>query len=265
MSRARILRVARYRFRDAPHVGFLDGRHFVRLDGPPWEGGRETGARDPVAEAVLLPPCSPTKIVCAGLNYRDHVAESSSMAAARPTDEPVIFLKPPTAVIASGEAIRYPAGVERVDPEAEMAVVIGRRARRLALGDVPMVVAGLTCLNDVTARDLQRRDVQWTRAKGFDTFAPLGPWVAVGLSPRGLQVTCRVNGAVRQAGNTADQLVPVPELVRFVSHVMTLEPGDVIATGTPGGVAPVRPGDLVEVEVEGVGVLENRVVWGDDE
>ena len=174
----------------------------------------------------------------------------------------MLFLKPPSSVIASGQAIRYPSGVTRLDPEAELGVVIGTRACRVGVGQAMAHVAGLTCVNDVTARNFQKRDGQWTRAKGFDTFAPLGPWIAVGLPPDGLGIECRVNGRARQRGNTSDLLFPVAYLVSFISQVMTLEPGDVIATGTPAGIAPVEVGDRVEVEVEGVGVLENRVERG---
>jgi 2-keto-4-pentenoate hydratase/2-oxohepta-3-ene-1,7-dioic acid hydratase in catechol pathway len=213
---------------------------------------------------ALLPPAAPTKIVCIGLNYRAHLAESPSVApGAEAPREPLLFLKPPSALIAHGEAIRYPPGVTRLDPEAELAVVIGRRARRVAEERALECVAGLTAFDDVSARNYQRADGQWTRAKGFDTFAPMGPWIAIGLDPSDLGVECRVNGEPRQRARTSDLLFPVPFLVSFVSHVMTLEPGDVIATGTPAGVAPVRPGDRVEVEVEGIGVLANRVEpWG---
>jgi len=255
-----VLHVARYRCDGVERVGIRDGDHFARLDAPPWEGGRASGARDPIAAAELLPPVTPTKIVCVGLNYHAHVAESASVVpGAAPAEEPLLFLKPPSAVIASGAPIRYPNGVTRLDPEAELAVVIGRRARRIPLEAAAAHVAGYTCFNDVTARNYQKRDAQWTRAKGFDTFAPLGPWVTVGLSPDRLSVECRVNGTRRQLGNTADLLFPVPFLISHVSHIMTLEPGDVIATGTPAGVAPIEVGDLVEVEVEGIGVLANRV------
>ncbi|HEY2955986.1 MAG TPA: fumarylacetoacetate hydrolase family protein [Candidatus Eisenbacteria bacterium] len=252
--------IARYKLNGQTHLGRLDGARFVRLSAPPWEGGRETGESDPAGEARLLPPVTPTKIVCVGLNYRAHIAESVTAApGAQPPAEPLIFLKPPSAVIASGEAIRYPKGVSRLDPEAELAVVIGRRARAVPLERALDFVAGLTCFNDVSARNFQRSDGQWTRAKGFDTFAPLGPWVAVGLEADGLAVECRVNGVRRQHGNTSELLFPVPDLVRFVSSIMTLEPGDVIATGTPAGVAPVTQGDRIEIEIEGIGVLENRV------
>ena len=255
-----ILHIARYRVDGAEHVGRHDGQHLHRMTAPPWADGRETGERDPVDSCTLLAPVTPSKIVCVGLNYRAHIAESMSVApGAKAPVEPLLFLKPPSAVIASGGAIRYPAGVTRLDPEAELAVIIGRRTSRVSPEDAPRHVAGLTCFNDVSARNYQKQDGQWTRAKGFDTFAPLGPWVAVGLPPDALTVECRVNGQVRQKGNTSDLLFPVPYLVSFISGVMTLEPGDVIATGTPAGIAPIQAGDVVEVEVEGVGVLRNPV------
>jgi 2-keto-4-pentenoate hydratase/2-oxohepta-3-ene-1,7-dioic acid hydratase in catechol pathway len=254
--------IARYAAAGAVHFGRREDGAFVRLSAAPWEGGRETGERDAASAVLLLAPVVPTKIVCVGLNYRAHIAESVTGRHTGPPPEPLLFLKPPSAVIASGAAIRYPRGVTRLDPEAELAVVIGRRARAVPRARALEHVAGLTCFNDVSARNYQRSDGQWTRAKGFDTFAPLGPWVAVGLEAEGLMVECRVNGERRQSGNTKDLLFPVPELVRFVSSVMTLEPGDVIATGTPAGVAPVAVGDRIEIQIEGIGVLENRVEAG---
>lgn len=253
-------RIARYRAGQSEVFGRLDEDGLARLTAPPWEGGREAGVRDALSEVTLLPPSLPTKIVCVGLNYRAHVAESLSVApnAAVP-EEPVLFLKPPSALLSHGDLIRYPPGVTRLDPEAELAVVIGRRARRVRADQALDYVAGLTCFNDVSARNYQKQDGQWARAKGFDTFAPVGPWIAAGLSPASLEVECRVNGEVRQRGNTSHLLFPVTFLVSFISHVMTLEPGDVIATGTPAGIAPVQVGDEIEIEVEGVGVLRNRV------
>ena len=261
MPQASVQHIVRYRFEGACCWGRRDGEVFVRLDGPPWRGGRESGPRDAAASAVILPPVEPTKIVCVGLNYREHIAESTTKVPGGldAPAEPLLFLKPPSAVVATGEAIRYPRGVERLDPEAELGVVIGRRARAVPPEAALEFVAGYTCFNDVSARNYQRKDGQWTRAKGFDTFAPVGPWVAVGLPPGALDVRCRVNGEERQRGNTADLLHPVPALISFISHIMTLEPGDLIATGTPAGVAPVLPGDVVEIEVQGIGVLVNRI------
>jgi 2-keto-4-pentenoate hydratase/2-oxohepta-3-ene-1,7-dioic acid hydratase in catechol pathway len=260
MATPAVQHIARYRVGDAVHHGRREAGGFARLNGPPWLNGRETGAHDPDGSLILLAPAVPTKIVCVGLNYRAHIAESASVVpGAKPPMEPLLFLKPASAVIAGGQPILYPPGVTRLDPEAELAIVIGRRARAVSEGEAMAYVAGLTCFNDVSARNYQRQDGQWTRAKGFDTFAPVGPWVAVGLAPDRLEVTCRVNGSPRQHGNTADLLFPVPALICFVSRIMTLEPGDIIATGTPAGVAPVEVGDRIEVEVAGVGVLENRV------
>ena len=252
--------IARYRLDDAVHHGRREAGGFARLDAPPWLGGRVTGRHDPDGAITLLAPVVPTKIVCVGLNYRAHIAESASVVpGAKPPEEPLLFLKPASAVIADREPILYPPGVTRMDPEAELGLVIGRRARGVGESEAMACLAGVTCFNDVSARNYQRQDGQWTRAKGFDTFAPLGPWVAVGLAPDRLDVVCRVNGGTRQQANTADLLFPIPALIRFISRIMTLEPGDVIATGTPAGVAPVEVGDRIEIEVSGVGVLENRV------
>ena len=238
-----------------------DAGTLVFLDGPPWAGGRPTGRTGAAADWELLAPVVPGKIICVGLNYRAHVAESATVipGGGEAPSEPLIFFKPPSAVLGPGKDIVYPRGVTRLDPEAEMAVVIGRRARQVSLDEAAECIAGLTCFNDVSARNYQKQDGQWTRAKGFDTFAPLGPAVVTGLSPEGRRVECRVNGERRQLGNTSDLLFPVPALIAFISQIMTLEPGDVIATGTPAGVAPVVPGDRVEIEVEGVGTLENFV------
>jgi 2-keto-4-pentenoate hydratase/2-oxohepta-3-ene-1,7-dioic acid hydratase in catechol pathway len=252
---------ARIRSGDTVCFAELLGDTCVVLDAAPWLGGRPTGRQWSRSEVELLAPVTPSKIVCVGLNYREHIAESATvLAGGEPPAEPLLFLKPPSAVIGPGEAIRYPAGVTRLDPEAELAVVIGRRLRHTSAAESAEGIAGLTAFNDVSARNYQRSDGQWTRAKGFDTFAPVGPVVVAGLPPEGRWVECRVNGALRQRANTADLIVPVPDLIRHISRIMTLEPGDVIATGTPAGVAPVSAGDRIEVAVEGVGTLENRVL-----
>ncbi len=251
---------ARYECGGSVRFGRVVAGGFERWSAPPWLGGSAAGAMDGNDQAKLLTPSSPTKIVCVGLNYRAHIAESLSVAPGGVAPvEPLLFLKPPSAAIASGEAIRYPRGVTRLDPEAEMALVIGRRARAVSEAVALDHVAGVTAFNDVSARNYQKSDGQWARAKGFDTFAPFGPWIAVGLDPRALSVECRVNGERRQRGHTSDLLFTPAFLVHFISHVMTLEPGDVIATGTPAGIAPIEPGDEVEIEVEGVGVLRNKV------
>jgi 2-keto-4-pentenoate hydratase/2-oxohepta-3-ene-1,7-dioic acid hydratase in catechol pathway len=204
----------------------------------------------------VLAPVVPSKIVAVGLNYRDHAAEQGKPL----PPEPLIFLKPSTAVIGPGDAIEIPAGVGRVDHEAEAGIVIRRRASRVAAADAMDYVLGVTCVNDVTARDIQRRENQYTRPKGFDTFAPLGPAIALGLDLGDLSVEGLVNGVRRQASTTRQLIFPVAELVAFISDVMTLLPGDIISTGTPSGIGPLQPGDVVTVRVGGVGELTNPVV-----
>jgi 2-keto-4-pentenoate hydratase/2-oxohepta-3-ene-1,7-dioic acid hydratase in catechol pathway len=198
----------------------------------------------------------PSKIIGIGQNYRAHAAE---MGKGIP-EEPLMFLKPPTAVIADGMAIERPDRYERVDYEGELGVVIGKRACRVSRAHALDYALGYVCVNDVTVRDLQKKDGQWTRAKGFDTFCPIGPRVASGLDPSNLRIRTRVNGAVKQDSSTSDLIFDVPTLIAFVSQHMTLEPGDVISTGTPSGVGPLHPGDVVEVEIEGIGVLRNPVI-----
>jgi 2-keto-4-pentenoate hydratase/2-oxohepta-3-ene-1,7-dioic acid hydratase in catechol pathway len=207
-------------------------------------------------EARLLAPVEPSKVVCVGRNYREHAAElGNSMPS-----EPLLFLKAPSAIVGQGDTIELPVQSERVEHEGELAVVIGRRCRAVRDDEDPLsYVLGYTCVNDVTARDLQRRDVQFTRAKSFDTFCPVGPYVVTGLDPTDLRVETRVNGDVRQSGRTSAMAFPVPFLIRYISNVMTLNPGDLISTGTPAGVGPLLDGDTVEVEVEGLGTLRNHV------
>lgn len=209
-----------------------------------------------LAEVRLSAPVAPSKIVCVGRNYADHAAELGN---AMPS-EPLLFLKPPSAIVAHEEAIYLPRASERVEHEGELGVVIGRRCKNLADDADPLsYVFGYTCLNDVTARDLQRRDVQFTRGKSFDTFCPVGPVVVTGTDPSDLRVTTRVNGQTRQDARTSLMAFPVPFLIRYISRVMTLEPGDLIATGTPAGVGALQDGDVVEVEIEGIGILRNPV------
>jgi len=204
----------------------------------------------------ILPPCEPTKIVAVGLNYREHAEE---MGRELP-EEPRLFLKPNTSVIGNGDKIKYPDHMsERVDYEGELAVVIGKKASHVSEDEALGYVFGYTCMNDVTARDLQAKDIQFTRAKGFDTFAPMGPVIETELDPGGLEISTYLNGERKQHSNTSNLLFSVPELVSFVSKVMTLLPGDIISTGTPEGVSPMKTGDKVEVRVEGIGTLRNYV------
>ena len=197
----------------------------------------------------------PSKIVAVGRNYLEHARELGNQVPA----EPLLFFKPPSALIGPGDTIRLPRVSQRVEFEAEIGVVIGRRAHRLSVDEAPAAIAGFTCLNDVTCRDLQKSDGQWGRAKGFDTFCPVGPRVATDLDWGELEVICRVNGVERQRARSAAMHFPIPLLVSYISGIMTLEPGDLIATGTPAGTAPLHDGDLVEVEIPGVGVLSNPV------
>jgi 2-keto-4-pentenoate hydratase/2-oxohepta-3-ene-1,7-dioic acid hydratase in catechol pathway len=232
-----------------------DRWHFVEGD---IFGEWKAGAAVPAGARTFLAPLAPSKIVAIGRNYRDHAAELGNPLPA----EPLMFLKPPSAIIGPEEPIVIPEGVGRVDHEAELGVIIGARARKVPREEAFRYVFGLTCVNDVTARDLQKKDVQFTRAKGFDTFAPLGPCIATGLdlrSPDGIQVEGWVNGERRQAGSTNALIFPIDQLIAFVSGVMTLLPGDIIATGTPAGVGPIKTGDRVTVKVSGVGELTNPV------
>jgi 2-keto-4-pentenoate hydratase/2-oxohepta-3-ene-1,7-dioic acid hydratase in catechol pathway len=197
----------------------------------------------------------PSKIVCVGRNYAEHAKELGNAVPERP----LLFFKPPSAVIASGEPIILPTASSRVEHEAEIGVVIGRRLRRVTPVEAEQGIGGFTCVNDVTARDLQKTDGQWARAKGFDTFCPVGPVVAQGLDWRTLEIIGRVNGEERQRGTTAQMIFDIPQLLAYISAIMTLEPGDLVATGTPAGVGPLTEGDVVEVEIPGVGVLSNPV------
>jgi 2-keto-4-pentenoate hydratase/2-oxohepta-3-ene-1,7-dioic acid hydratase in catechol pathway len=211
----------------------------------------------PLAEAELLPPVSPSKIVCIGRNYREHADELGHEIPI----EPLIFLKPVSSLLAPGGNILRPKTSERTDYEGELGVVIGKRCRKIVLHeDVRAYVLGYTCVNDFTARDLQNKDTQWTRAKGFDTFCPLGPVVTDEVDPwAGVSVETWVNGNLRQQGNTRDFIFPLDVIIRYISQIMTLFPGDLIATGTPKGVGPVIAGDVIEIRIEGVGVLRNQV------
>src|SRR5579859_3407368 len=237
-----------------------DGPAIAQLAGHPFGGRAEdiklTGLRFPLDDVRLLAPILPSKVICIGKNYADHVAEMGG----DPPPEPVIFLKPSTAVCGPGDPVARPARLSaRVDYEGELAVVIGRLCRQVPPERVAEVIFGYTCANDVTARDLQARDGQWTRAKGFDTFCPLGPWIETGVDPADLELTTRLNGEVRQRSRTSLLLHDVPALVAYVSDVMTLLPGDVLLTGTPAGVGPMDKGDEVSVSIEGIGTLTNPV------
>jgi 2-keto-4-pentenoate hydratase/2-oxohepta-3-ene-1,7-dioic acid hydratase in catechol pathway len=215
-----------------------------------------TGRSFALGDARLLAPCTPSKIIAVGLNYKEHIKEFGRTEVPL---EPVLFLKAPSAVVGPDDHIFIPKGVGRVDYEAELAVVFKKKGRHIPENKALDYVLGITCLNDVTARELQKKDVQWARAKSFDTFAPVGPWIADGLPLDNLRVEASVNRKVVQTGHTRDMIFSVPQLISFASRAMTLLPGDILTTGTPQGVGPLKPGDVVEILVEGVGVLRNPV------
>jgi 2-keto-4-pentenoate hydratase/2-oxohepta-3-ene-1,7-dioic acid hydratase in catechol pathway len=250
------MRVIRYRIGNTQGFGVLskDNRIFEAV-GSIQEGfnpGSEVGA---LSDVELLCPTCPSKIIAVGRNYAAHIAEFN-----RDTpEEPILFLKPPSTLIGAGASIRIPKESKRVEHEAELAIVIGQRAYKVDEAEAVRVIFGYTCANDVTARDLQHSDVQWTRGKGFDTFCPTGPWIDTDFDPENREILCRVNGTIRQNSNTRLMLFGIPFLISYISQVMTLEPGDLILTGTPDGVSQLFGGDGVEIEVEGLGILRNSV------
>lgn len=249
------MKFIRYEYQGEQYVGLIDGETVYDVAGDifgEWAVGDSIAS---LQDVQLLAPVQPSKIVCVGRNYAAHAAEHGADV----PDEPLLFLKPPSAVIGPEAAIQLPALSNQVEHEAELAVVIGQRCRHVAPAEAWDVVFGYTCANDVTARDLQRSDGQWTRAKGFDTFCPVGPAVVTDFAPADVEVVCRVNGEVRQQATTRDIVFPIPDLIAAVTAVMTLEPSDLLLTGTPEGVSPIRAGDSVEVEVSDLGVLRNSV------
>jgi 2-keto-4-pentenoate hydratase/2-oxohepta-3-ene-1,7-dioic acid hydratase in catechol pathway len=250
------VKIVRYANGKKAAYGLWDGEVVCGCTGTPYTRLEPTGVCHRVSELRLLAPCTPSKIVALGLNYRSHAAELKMEM--RP--EPLIFLKPSTSVIGPEDKIIYPDSSRRVDYEGELGVVIKTQARRVSRDEANRYILGYTCFNDVTARDLQSKDGQWTRAKGFDTFAPIGPGIETELDPSHLSLETLLNGESRQKTNTSDLIFSVPELVSFISHVMTLLPGDVIATGTASGIGPMQPGDTVEVRIEKIGTLRNFVV-----
>ncbi|MGC5010978.1 fumarylacetoacetate hydrolase family protein [Streptosporangium sp. DT93] len=255
------MRIARFSTGDGVGFGVVEGgpgEEFVAgISGHPFGPIQFTGERFSLSQVKLIAPMLPSKVVAIGRNYADHAKEMGGEV----PDEPLVFLKPSTSVIGTGEAIAYPTSLsQRVDYEGELAVVIGRLCREVPRERAHEVVFGYTCANDVTARDLQKKDVQFTRAKGFDTFCPLGPWIQTELDPSDVAIVTSVNGEVRQSSRTSKLMYDIPALIAHVSAVMTLIPGDVILTGTPEGVGPLSVGDEVSVFVEGIGTLSNRVV-----
>jgi 2-keto-4-pentenoate hydratase/2-oxohepta-3-ene-1,7-dioic acid hydratase in catechol pathway len=240
---------------EGPADAAVDALTVAAIDGHPFANISFTGDRWALPDVRLLSPILPSKVVCVGKNYADHAKEMGGEA----PESPVIFLKPSTSVIGTGDTIRLPADSNRVDHEAELGVVIGRPARDIPASDALSYVLGYVAANDVTARDQQRADGQFTRAKGHDSFCPIGPWIETVLDPSDLRVTASVNGELRQDGRTSQMLHDVATLIAFMSAVMTLLPGDVILTGTPAGVGPIVDGDTVTIDIEGIGALTNSV------
>ena len=246
------MKICKFQYGDIVSAGVIEGDAVIVF-----ENNRRRDQTFSLSDVKLLPPAAPSKIVCIGRNYSEHAAELGNEV----PSEPLLFLKAPSAIINSGEAIRLPSQSQQVEHEGELAVVIGRRCKSIADDDDAMqYVLGFTCLNDVTARDLQKKDGQFTRAKSFDTFCPVGPFIETEFQLDQVSLTTRVNGEVRQFGRTWQMVFPVDFLIRYISNMMTLMPGDVIATGTPSGVARLEKGDVCEVEIEGIGILRNPVI-----
>ncbi|TFH32862.1 MAG: FAA hydrolase family protein [Anaerolineales bacterium] len=251
------MRLVRYRTNESakPIWGWLDEDKIGRLDGSPFGAFSRKPARTALSRVQLLPPAEPTKIICVGRNYAAHAAEHD----AEIPELPLLFLKPSSSLLPPGGRILLPPQSERVEHEAELALVIGQKGRWIDPQKTGEYILGYTIANDVTARDLQRQDGQWTRSKGFDSFCPLGPWLETDLDPADTLITCSVNEQMRQMGSTRDMIFTVPNLVAYISSIMTLEPGDIILTGTPSGVGPLQAGDDVTVDIEGIGSLTNSV------
>jgi len=236
--------------------GVLEGEIIKEIDWDLFGDYMLTDITHDLNQVNILPPCVPTKIVCVGLNYKDHAEEMNSKV----PEDPKIFIKPNTAIIGHEDTIVYPDHMsERVDYEGELAVVMGKRAKKVDANEALDYVFGYTCLNDVTARDLTAKDGQYTRGKGFDTFAPFGPFIETELDPSNLHISTYLNEDIKQSSNTSMQIFSVPKLISFISNVMTLLPGDVISTGTPSGIGPMKKGDTVEVHIEGIGILRNHI------
>jgi len=250
------VKIVRFKTGSNTLYGILNGIEIQAIEGEPFDIIKPINKRYQLSEVKLLSPCTPSKIVAIGLNYRSHAEETHN-----PIPKlPIIFLKPTTAIIGPEENIVYPPDTTRVDYECELAVVIKKKARMIPVGKSLDYVLGYTCFNDVTARDHQRDDVQWTRGKGHDTFAPFGPCIETDIDPGNVNISTWLNGELKQTGNTSDLIFSVPDIVSFVSGVMTLLPGDIIATGTPSGIGPMKPGDTVEIKIEPIGILKNYTI-----
>ena len=252
-------RFVRFKIDGEVKYGAVDGRSVLEIKGDIFSGYEVLDKSFSLIDIKILAPCTPSKIIAIGLNYRSHAEELKMKI----PDEPMIFMKPSTAVIGHEDNILYPAMSKRIDYEAELGVIIGNTCRNAEIKDAPRYTLGYTCFNDVTARDLQKKDVQFTRSKSFDSFAPMGPYIETGLDPDNLRIESYLNGERRQSVSTRDLIFHVYYLVSFISKIMTLLPGDVVATGTPSGIGPMQAGDVVEVKIDGIGTLRNKVVMGE--
>ena len=248
------MKIVRYSIGNKTEYGILDGEQIQVIDGTPFPEIKKLNQSRKLSEVKLLAPCEPTKIVAIGLNYHSHAKEVGQPA----PEEPIMFYKPSSSVIGPEDKIRNP-GSTRVDYEAELGVVIKAQATKVSEKDAMKYVLGYTCCNDVSARDWQKNDSQWTRAKGSDTFSPIGPWIETELDPGNVKLEAYLNGECKQSVNTSDLIFPVPALVSYISRFVTLFPGDVIATGTPAGIGPMKSGDIIEIKTEGVGTLRNTM------
>lgn len=241
--------------------GLVDGNKVTEITDAPYNEYTPTGDTYELSDIKVVAPSDPKVIMCAGTNYMDHIKEANEMGVkTRIPAHPLIFSKAPNTVADPEQGIIYPTGIKRVDYEAELGVIIGKRCKKATRENALDYVVGYTCLNDVSARDLQWDDEQWTRGKGLDTFCPYGPVVTDEIDPANVPIKARVNGKLKQNGNTSDMIFDVPALIEYITEWITLEPGDVIATGTPCGVGPVKPGDVMEIEIDGIGVLRNVVI-----
>lgn len=252
------MRIVRFAVGKQPKYGIIEDGAVREIRGDIFRRFSLTNTKHSLKRIKFLAPTEPSKIVAVGLNNRDHIAEMKHEL----PDEPIIFLKPPTAVLPHRGKIIYPKSCRRLDYEAELGVVIKRTAKSVPAERALRYVLGYVCFNDVTARDLQRKDGQWTRGKSFDTFAPFGPWIETELDLSDVLIRAYLNGVIRQEANINKYIFDVPYLIHFISTVMTLHPGDIIAAGTPSGVGPMQPGDKIEIEVEGIGRLTNMIVRG---
>jgi 2-keto-4-pentenoate hydratase/2-oxohepta-3-ene-1,7-dioic acid hydratase in catechol pathway len=250
------MRYVRFEISGKKEYGVLNDHTVQKYEGKPFKYLEPTQEFYSLEEVKLLAPCEPSKIIAMGLNYHSHAKEMDMPL----PNSPLTFLKPSTAVIGPDDDIIYPSASTRVDYEGEVAVVIKKAGWRISKEDAMNYVLGYACFNDITARDLQKVDVQWTRAKGFDTFAAIGPWIETDLDHADINIETYLNGKLKQKGNTCDLIYTVPEIINFISNVMTLLPGDIIATGTPSGIGPMYPGDVVEIKIDSVGTLRNKVI-----